>query len=69
MNTHAIPTVPAAPRAGFGRIMKAANAYRMRFRTNRALSHLDDHLLRDIGLPPRENDAHVSLLRLARGPW
>ncbi len=69
MNTYAIPSVPAAPRTGFGRIVKAAKAYRARLRTEQALNVLDDHLMRDIGLPPREIDAHINLLRRARGFW
>lgn len=69
MTTYTIPSVPAAPRVGFGRIVNFARALRMRLRTDHALNSLDDHLMRDIGLPPRENDAHVNLLRLGRGPW
>lgn len=69
MITHANTFVPAAPRTGFGRFVKAAKAYRAQLRTEQALNVLDDHLMRDIGLPPRESDAQYNLLRLARGPW
>ena len=69
MTTYAIPAVPAAPRTGFGRIAKFASAYLMRRRTEQALNRLDDHLMRDVGLTPRQKDANANLLRNAQGAW
>ena len=69
MTTSANAFVPAAPRVGFGPITKALKAYLLRQQPKRALNNLDDHLMRDIGLPPREKDTHYNLLRVARGPW
>lgn len=35
--------------------MKAMRSRMDRIHTERALRHLDNHLLKDIGLPPREH--------------
>ncbi len=69
MTTYAIPSVPAAPRTGFDRIIKTTKAYLMHRRTERALNSLDDHLMRDIGLTPRRTDATANLMRNTRGAW
>lgn len=36
------------------RVMKAMRNRMDRINTDRALRHLDNHLLKDIGLPPRD---------------
>ncbi len=69
MTTYATPFVAVAPRTGLGRIVNAVKAYRMRIRTDHELNSLDAHLMRDIGLTPRERDAHLNLLFLTRGSW
>ena len=59
----------AAPRIGFGRILNTIKAYRDQRRTELALRHLDAHLRRDVGLPPREQDPVTDLMRKASVQW
>lgn len=63
MTTFALPSVPALPRVGFGRLAKAAKAARNERMAARSLNHLDAHLLRDIGLTPPVTDTHMVLFR------
>ena len=69
MTTFAIPSVPAAPRAGFGRIAEAAQSFFDRQRTRRALSRLDAHLMRDIGVTPPPEDPVDAVMRKVRVQW
>ncbi|MCG6882778.1 MAG: DUF1127 domain-containing protein [Silicimonas sp.] len=69
MTTFAIPSVPAAPRVGFGRIIEAARTFNDQRRTRRALSRLDAHLMRDIGLTPPVEDPVDAILRKASVQW
>lgn len=69
MTTISIPLVPAAPRVGFGRFFSAMRTrYDIR-RTERALAHLDDHLLRDVGLTPTYEEPKIALLRTTVAAW
>lgn len=61
--------LPAAPRAGFGRWAQTLTEWNERRVTRRALSRLDAHLLRDIGVTPPRADPGVELLRKARVSW
>lgn len=70
MTAFAIPSpVPAAPRVGFGRLAQFARDAYDRHRTRLALRHLDDHLMRDIGLAPREKDPVLKLLKAQQAQW
>lgn len=69
MITYASTSVPVALRTGLGRIVKAAQAYRMRINTQHALKKLDAHLLRDIGMTPPPRDEHQHLLQRSRISW
>ena len=63
MTTLALPFVAATPRAGFGRMVKAAMPRNIRARAARSLNHMDAHLLRDVGLTPPDADPLVVLNR------
>ena len=63
MTTIALPSAPVAPQFGFGSIMKATQDFINKRVTARSVSHLDAHLMRDIGLTPPAQDPHVALLR------
>jgi len=69
MTTFAIPSVPATPRVGFGRIVMAVRNYHDKRRTRLALRHLDAHLMRDIGLTPRPRDPLDAILKSTRIQW
>ena len=69
MTTFALPYVPAAPRVGFGRIVMAARNYYDKRRTRLALRHLDEHLMRDIGLTPPAKDPVDAVLRRVSVQW
>ncbi|MBF9033218.1 DUF1127 domain-containing protein [Rhodobacterales bacterium HKCCE2091] len=66
-----IPSVPAASRVGFGRLVAAWRAYvewRGYRRTVRALRPLDAHIMRDIGLEPISAPPRIDIA--VRGnPW
>ncbi|MEO9826343.1 MAG: DUF1127 domain-containing protein [Paracoccaceae bacterium] len=66
MTTLAFSTVPIAPRTSFGRIFEAVKKQREIIVTKRALSGLDDHLMRDIGLTPPTTDYAMDWWRTAR---
>lgn len=70
MNAFAINhAAPAAPWAGFVPLMRIAKKWNDRRITRRELSRLDDHILRDIGMLPRERDPGAELLSKARASW
>lgn len=69
MTTLALPSVPAAPRAGFGWIAEILRTLHDRRRTRIALARLDDHILRDIGLTPPPPNPRIDLLKTARAAW
>ena len=62
-------TLPAAPRAGFGRVAQIARDWNDRRITRREIARLDAHLLRDIGVDPRPVDPGIELMRKARIAW
>ena len=73
MTSIALPSVPAAPRVGVGRLARIYHDWNLRRRTRTELARLDAHLLRDIGIDrsdiPRFVDPGVELLRSAQVTW
>lgn len=69
MTSFALPSVPAAPRVGVGRLARIYHDWNLRRRTRTELARLDAHLLRDIGLTPLPSDPGVELLRSAQVTW
>lgn len=70
MNAFAITApLPAAPRAGIGRLAQFAIDWNDRRVTRREIARLDPHLLRDIGMTPRPVDPGVELLKKAQVTW
>ena len=61
--------LPAAPRVGFGRLVRIARGWTDRRATRHALRHLDGNLMRDVGLIPPAADPGIELLRKARVSW
>ncbi len=65
-----IPSIlPAAPRAGLGRLMRHAMDWHRSRMTVRAFSRLDAHLMRDVGLAPMPPDPHAELIRRFQVSW
>ena len=70
MNAFAMTSIaPAAPWAGFGRLVRMVNDWNMARITRRELSRLDARLMRDIGMTPPPEDPGVDLIRKASFQW
>lgn len=69
MKTFAIPSVPAAPRAGFDRIVNAVIDFFDHKRSEHEISKLSPHMMRDIGLTPPPEDPLDEIMRKVRTQW